>query len=280
RFSLTNFQSLTEIDKQVILKLFELSINRYSEVRRDAQGYLFSVLNRYLFSYQVIVDRIIELLNSPGEADHDQIKGCLYILLGNHSFFLPTKHSWSMIEKLWPAMARTTHARKPTTQRLMDHINETIGKQFDTQALVEDTNDISRKAAVDLWKRLETHELESRIILRQQRNEENVKSYNNLMETLNSLLRGDSLTWRQQETTMSLMWLLLQKRVPIPLSCVRTFVDFLVHDNVELRKIAEEGIAAFCRMQKPPRIYLEKTLDEILQRPVNVDQCHPGDRDD
>ncbi|CAF3366761.1 unnamed protein product [Rotaria socialis] len=236
RFSLTNFQSLTEIDKQVILKLFELSIHRYSEVRRDAQGYLFSVLNRYLFSYQVIVDRIIELLNSPSDIDHDQIKGCLYILLGNHSFFLPTKHSWSMIERLWPAMARTTHAKKPTTQRLMDHINETIGKQFDTQALVEDTNDVSRKAAVNIWKPLDPVDLESRDQIRQQRNEENVQSYNNLMETLNSLLRGDSLTWRQQETTMSLMWLLLQKRVPIPSSCIRTFVDFLVHDNVELRK--------------------------------------------
>ncbi len=31
-FSLVNYQSLTEIDKQVILKLVELSINRYSEV--------------------------------------------------------------------------------------------------------------------------------------------------------------------------------------------------------------------------------------------------------
>ncbi|CAF4314779.1 unnamed protein product [Rotaria socialis] len=280
RFSLTNFQSLTEIDKQVILKLFELSIHRYSEVRRDAQGYLFSVLNRYLFSYQVIVDRIIELLNSPSDIDHDQIKGCLYILLGNHSFFLPTKHSWSMIERLWPAMARTTHAKKPTTQRLMDHINETIGKQFDTQALVEDTNDVSRKAAVDIWKPLDPVDLESRDQIRQQRNEENVQSYNNLMETLNSLLRGDSLTWRQQETTMSLMWLLLQKRVPIPSSCIRTFVDFLVHDNVELRKISEEGITAFSRLQKPARIYVEKTLGEILQRPVDVEECRPGDRDD
>lgn len=139
------------------------------------------------------MDRIIELLNSPGEADHDQIKGCLYILLGNHSFFLPTKHSWSMLEKLWPAMARTTHAKKPTTQRLLDHINETIGKQFDTQALIEDTNEISRKAAEDLWKPLDSSEFELRDRLRQQRNEENVQSYNNLMESLNTLLRGDSL---------------------------------------------------------------------------------------
>jgi hypothetical protein len=98
-----------------------------------------------------------------------------------------------MIEKLWPAMARTAHAKKPTTQRLMDHINETIGKQFDTQALIEDTNDISRKAAADLWKPLEANELQSRDQLREQRNEGNIRSYNNLMETLNSLLRGDSL---------------------------------------------------------------------------------------
>ena len=39
-------------------------------------------------------------------------------------------------------------------------------------------------------------------------------------------------------------------------------------------------MAAFCRLQKPARIYVEKTLDQILHRPVNVDQCHPGDRDD
>lgn len=98
-----------------------------------------------------------------------------------------------MIEKLWPAIARTTHAKKPTTQRLMDLINETIDKQFDTQALVEDTNEISRNAAAELWRPLTTKELELRDQLREERNEANIKSYNNLMETLNLLLRGDSL---------------------------------------------------------------------------------------
>lgn len=98
-----------------------------------------------------------------------------------------------MIEKLWPAMARTTHAKKPTTQRLMDHINETVGKQFDTQALIEDTNDRSRQAAADLWRVLDASEVEARDRLREERNRENIRSYHNLLETLNSLLRGDSL---------------------------------------------------------------------------------------
>ncbi|CAF2908164.1 unnamed protein product, partial [Rotaria sp. Silwood2] len=279
-FSISNYQSLTEIDKQVILKLFELSIHRYSEVRRHAQVYLFHILRRYLFSYQVIVNRILELLDNPGEADHDQIKGCLYILLGNDSIFIPTKHSWTLLEKLWPSLTRTMHATKISTQKLLDRIMEKIGKQFDSPAIIEDTNDISIKTAIELWKPLETNELVSRDQMREERNQANIQSYNNLMETLNSLFYNHLLTWRQQEMAMAFIWLLLQNRVPIPPPCIRTFVDFLVHDNIELRKIAEKGIAAFCRIQKPPRIYLEKTLDEILQRPVNVDQCHPGDRDD
>ncbi|CAF4504295.1 unnamed protein product, partial [Rotaria socialis] len=279
-FSISNYQSLSEIDKQVILKLFELSIHRYGEVRRNAQVYLFHILRRYLFSYQVVIDRILELLDNPGEADHDQIKGCLYILLGNESIFIPTKHSWTLLEKLWPTLARTMHATKISTQKLLDRIMEKIGKQFDTPAIVEDTNDLSIKAAIELWRPLEEHELISREQMREKRNQANIQSYNNLMETLNSLFYNQLLTWRQQEMAMAFIWLLLQKRVPIPSSCIRTFVDFLVHDNVELRKISEKGVAAFCRIQKPARIYVEKTLGEILQRPVDVEECRPGDRDD
>jgi len=38
-------------------------------------------------------------------------------------------------------------------------------------------------------------------------------------------------------------------------------------------------ISSLCRLQKPPRIYAEKTLKEILHRSIN-NECHPGDRDD
>ncbi|CAF3935100.1 unnamed protein product [Rotaria sordida] len=72
-------------------------------------------------------------------------------------------------------------------------------------------------------------------------------------------------TWGQHQISMSLMCLLLQKRVPIPLSCIRTLVDFIVHDNIELRKYAVIGMTALCRLQKPPRVYVEKSLDEILR---------------
>jgi hypothetical protein len=49
---------------------------------------------------------------------------------------------------------------------------------------------------------------------------------------------------------------------------------------------ATKGVAALCRLQKPPRIYVEKTLEEILHttgKPIPAvihEQGHPGDRDD
>lgn len=155
--------------------------------------YLFHILRRYLFSYQVIINRILELLNNPGESDHDQIKGCLYILLGNDSIFIPTKHSWTLLERLWPSLARTKHATKISTQNLIDRIMEKIGKQFDSPAIIENTNDVAIKAAVNVWRSLNEVELKSRDQLRAERNEANIRSYNNLMETLNSLFYGDPL---------------------------------------------------------------------------------------
>ncbi|CAF0766600.1 unnamed protein product [Rotaria sordida] len=75
--------------------------------------------------------------------------------------------------------------------------------------------------------------------------------------------------------------------VPVPSSCIHTCVDLLVHDHIELRKYAIQSIAAICRLQKSPRIYVEKSLDGILHETKKEsssvtmhDECHPGDRDD
>jgi hypothetical protein len=51
-------------------------------------------------------------------------------------------------------------------------------------------------------------------------------------------------------------------------------------------QIAAKGVAAFCRLQKPPRIYVEKSLEQVLYdagkqlSPINNDEYQPGDRDD
>lgn len=97
------------------------------------------------------------------------------------------------MEKLWPTLARTSHATKISTQNLIDRIMEKIGKQFDTPAITEDTNESAVKAAIDLWRPLAAEELQKRDRTREERNAANIQSYKNLMEALNGLFQGDPL---------------------------------------------------------------------------------------
>ncbi|CAF1412458.1 unnamed protein product, partial [Adineta steineri] len=278
----TYYGPLNEINKEIIFKLFELSINRYSAVRRNAQNDLFYLFNRIPFSYQVIVDRIVELLKSTSEHDHDQVKGCLYLLLGNNNFFLPTKYSWIIKEKLWPLIAHMTHAKKTSTQKLIENIHKKICKNSTTDIIIQNTNEKSICAAKTLWRSLEANEMQQI----EEYNQNNIQSYNRLMETLSLLLKDSSLTWKEQEITLSLLCDIRQNRVPMPLSCIETFLDCLIHDHIEIRKVSIKAVISLCRLQKPPHIYVEKSLEEILSyngKPlphITTDQCHPGDRED
>jgi len=85
------------------------------------------------------------------------------------------------------------HATKISTQNLIDQIVKGIGKQFDTPAIIEDTNITSIRAAAALWRPLEPKEMEMCDQNREERNQQNIQSYNNLMKTLNSLLNDDRL---------------------------------------------------------------------------------------
>jgi len=147
---------IIEFTRQVILKLFELSIYRYSSVRYLAQKYLFSILQSNLRSYEIIIDRIIQILDSSNNIDHDQIKGCLYVLLGDDSFSLIIKSSWQTKEKLWPLIARMSHANKQSTTNLYERI---ITK-------IQNSTLLNINLAIDL------------------------KSYTNLMETLSQLIQN------------------------------------------------------------------------------------------
>ena len=190
---MSNFRTLTEIDRQVLDKLFDLSINRYSEVRRQAQTYLFTLFSRFFFSYQLIIDRVIDFLTKADPVHHYEVKGCLYILRGSDSLFIPTKHSWPMLEKLWPAIASTKHATKSSTQNLINCIMEKICKQFNTVAISEETSEGSRQAAAQLWRPLNEAELAAYQKLHEERQQSNTRSYSRLMETLTVMIYNESL---------------------------------------------------------------------------------------
>ena len=71
-------------------------------MRVSAQASLTRTLKQFPYSYSHILDSVLKLFN-PGEANHEQFKGALFIILENQ-FLL--KHSWTLQNRLWPALVR------------------------------------------------------------------------------------------------------------------------------------------------------------------------------
>jgi hypothetical protein len=137
----------------------------------------------------LIIDRIVEILNKSNTSNLDQIKGCLHTLCGDNTFFLPTKHSWAMKEKIWPAIARMAQTTEISINNLIQNIQKDMYEIYFTHVIIQRTDELAKNTAAALWHPLELSEIEKR----QRSNENDASSYRNLMEALNSLLQNDKL---------------------------------------------------------------------------------------
>ena len=138
-----------------------------------------------------------------------------------------------------------THTMKESLQNLIESLGKKINDNFVSDVIIQKTNERSRRAAGDLWQSIDERERDNTI---------DIQSYTNLMDTLSSFLRSDSLqvllrlvknfvvidicrTWGQENFAISSLCLLLQNHVPIPLTCIEIFVRSLLHENIDLRKV-------------------------------------------
>lgn len=64
---------------------------------------------------------------------------------------------------------------------------EKLCKRYSSIAIIEETNENSQQAAVNLWRKLNEGELERYKRIRETRNEENIQLYTDLMERLTNL---------------------------------------------------------------------------------------------
>ena len=255
---------LNDVDLKIIDVLFRLSTDSiYAVVRKDAQAQLFQLMSHYPLSYLVVLPKLVSLLNrtiQSNEEDrltHDQLKGCLYLLRGNNvqgSFMV--KENWPVLQAIWPALFKCQHFEKPSIQDLLNKIYAKINKDFDSfdnsvkldKKFIRLVYELNPKLQ-DKYKfnfgggesEADDEDDKRRLQRFYHRLNEDNQIISNLMIQLIEISRESQLLWKNQAASLgSVMFLInpceLNKKM-LTREYVQLFVDSLVHENSNVRKV-------------------------------------------
>ena len=295
---------LNDLDLKIINLLFRLSCDSlYAVVRKDAQSQLFSLLSHYPYSSLILVPKIVDLLNRCSETDetkkisHDQLKGCLYLLKGNNvQDSLIIKQNWNVISAIWPALFKCQDFEKPSIQNLLDKIYMKANKDydsFDNRARLTDTTlSIVYEMNADVKNRYQNNE-ELRLKYYHEKMRNDDKYVEKLMSDLVRIARESQLLWKNQTTSYGAILFLLYpcklEKSLLSVDCVQLFVDSLVHDNINVRKVAIDALCVIQKMVKIKKqtkeydtveLIRQETNNELNESQITINKPNPGYRQD
>jgi proteasome activator subunit 4 len=255
---------LNEYDLRIIDVLFRLSTDsNYAIVRKDSQTQLFSILAHFPYSSLLIVPKIVDILNratqneTDNKVEHDQLKGCLYLISGNsNNESLMVKQNWRVIATVWPTLFRCQQYEKPSIQALLDRIYYKCNKDYDSfdnriklsqqvLDLVYEFNPLLRTKFRSDSERLrrfeEKCELETALI-------------SNLINELVKITKESQKMWKNQSTCFGSISLLFNtcriNKNFLTVEFMQLLVDSLVSDNIQVRKLSIDDLCIIMKMVK------------------------------
>lgn len=256
------------IHQDLMKDLLRLSTSTYSQVRNRAQTVLFTALGTYNFCCRDLIPHVLEFLNPDnGSVTQQQFKGALYCLLGNHNgVCMANLHDWDCISLTWPAIVRSglssaMSLEKPSIVRLFDDLADKIHRQYETIgidfAIPSECCAVAKQLMVtgaplpsdpvptdqDLSEGLQRQE---------QKNDESVEKYKQLIVDLLDNLSNRNLPWKFEHIAIGFLSLLLRDDHQLPPAAVTFFVESLNHDSLYVRKVAISAVAGIMKQIKRP----------------------------
>jgi len=112
-------KTFSDLHLQLFSDLFKLSVSRYMQVRKSAQSALGHGFHVFAYSYRRMLDDVTKFLkNEDQDVEHHQLKGALYLVLGQSKRTLVARRSWDVSAKLWPALVRVQQCERPSVIQL------------------------------------------------------------------------------------------------------------------------------------------------------------------
>ncbi|XP_063991508.1 proteasome activator complex subunit 4B-like [Diachasmimorpha longicaudata] len=251
------FYSLRPFHKDIMLQLFNLATSTYADVRTSSQDVLFVAFVYFPYSYKFMMPHLVEMLSRDPEEHHEAHKGLLYLLLGPRNNSLVATRDWNFLRNLWPALLMSKPSEKMSVIKLKNCLADTIFRGFHNVAIKLDVPDRCVEIAGELWESsprpslLQPTDGEIQVGLKEMKQceGENIENYEALVEAIVSAIENNC-HWRQRAMGMKLLRDLAHSQRNYPIRVMNYFLNALLHDSLEERKIAIAVVVTILRQLK------------------------------
>ncbi len=199
------------------------------------------------------------------------------------------RQDWHTISSLWPVLFKCQHFEKPSIQELLDKIFVKTNKDFDSFENRIRLGDQVVKLAYEIGQGLgaETRQPNEATRLERfnRRFASETKLIAGLMTELINIAKEPQLLWKNQATSFgSVLFLLNSCGVDKGLlneECIQLYVDSLIHENINIRKISIDALCIILKMVKHKKEIRRVNTNELVKSGlITVDQAIPGYRPD
>lgn len=186
-------------------------------------------------------------------------KGALFVINNTPKNSFLTKGDWQALLLVLPALVFLKPAEKSSITKELKYISSVLKGYHHTINFELNLTEACLSAASDLWNTSGApstvpHPSENEIIkgisAQESLNESNLKAYTDIFERLITAVVEADLNWRHRQLAMEFMCALIHPNYPLPVSVVTYFLQALIDDSLEQRKLGYAVIMQCLRQHK------------------------------
>ncbi|OXU20844.1 hypothetical protein TSAR_014413 [Trichomalopsis sarcophagae] len=271
-------RAFTPTSQNIMLNLFKLSISKYSRIRSSAQIALSEIINDFPNAYQALVPHIVKVLQQDTEVHHDAYKGVLFLMCSHQGGSLQTMGDWQILSAILPALVLSKPSEKPSVILKQAEIVRNLSYNFPTTNIILDVPDSCVSMASQLWQTGDVapnstppseSEIQTGLQVLLTKRANDLKTYNELLQKLVQPVLESNLHWRHRQIAVHFISALVHPDHKLPTPIVRCFLNALLHDSIDERRLAWSMTTGILKLlkKKHPKIVLNIFNRETVFKP-------------
>lgn len=232
-----NIIPYTEIHDMYVKILVELSMNKYTVIRKIAQPAVKRCLAHMPFSGLFFMKDIAAYLKPSEGITHEQLKGAIFLL----SIPAITNYLTSRPDiccELLPLLCRIQYSEKDSIINAIEHLVDVILDGYRTIQFNTVIPQAATELAVKISEALPAEKVQQGQLASSTNEKLLMDSHQKLVSRLLDVMNDPQTTWRFLDITGDLLRVMIRRDYPLDPNFVSCFLDNLVHDSLGMRNIS------------------------------------------